>query len=131
MAVIPDEVIAKVKAHGRGLLSKWSPQQTILSHPVSPFTPGYSSHHADERCVYLGDWVVRYPWWSEQCDRVNHIWRTDVKQPLYFAAVLRSDLYNVGFVGRSAETNPLTQLDSRPSSMLPTNYSKFVPGRTA
>ena len=37
MAAVPDDVINKVKAYGKGLLSKWSPQQTILSHPVSSF----------------------------------------------------------------------------------------------
>ena len=30
-ASVPDEVLAKVKAYGAGLLSEWSPQQTILS----------------------------------------------------------------------------------------------------
>jgi len=31
----PDGFEAKVEAYGMGLLSKWSPQQTILSHPVT------------------------------------------------------------------------------------------------
>lgn len=34
MAVVPDEIKEKVKAYGKGLLSPWSPQQTILEHPV-------------------------------------------------------------------------------------------------
>ncbi|CAL1707825.1 unnamed protein product [Somion occarium] len=33
-AVVPDEVTAKVKAYGLGILSKWTPQQTILAHPA-------------------------------------------------------------------------------------------------
>ena len=37
MAAVPDDVINKVKAYGKGELTKWSPQQTILSHPVSSF----------------------------------------------------------------------------------------------
>lgn len=45
---VPDEVVAKVKAYGHGLLSKWSPQQTILAHPVCWFIPcllASVSHH--------------------------------------------------------------------------------------
>lgn len=34
MAVVPDEVKEKVKAYGKGMLTPWSPQQTILEHPV-------------------------------------------------------------------------------------------------
>ncbi len=32
--VLPDAITAKVKAYGKGLLSPWSPQQSILNHPV-------------------------------------------------------------------------------------------------
>lgn len=34
-AKVPDWITAKAKATGLGLLSPWSPQQTILIHPVS------------------------------------------------------------------------------------------------
>ena len=34
-AQIPDAVQEKVKAYGLGLLTPWSPQQSILSHPVT------------------------------------------------------------------------------------------------
>ena len=33
-AVIPEAVKVKIEASGMGLLSPWSPQQYILSHPV-------------------------------------------------------------------------------------------------
>ncbi|EIN06280.1 UDP-Glycosyltransferase/glycogen phosphorylase [Punctularia strigosozonata HHB-11173 SS5] len=35
MAVIPDSVAEKVKNSGVGVLSQWSPQQDILSHPAT------------------------------------------------------------------------------------------------
>ena len=37
-AVIPDDLKTRVKEYGHGLLSPWSPQQTILRHPVSALT---------------------------------------------------------------------------------------------
>ncbi len=35
LAVIPDDMKAKVEAYGRGLLTPWTPQQLVLDHPVS------------------------------------------------------------------------------------------------
>ncbi len=33
-AVIPDDIKEKIEVYGLGLLSPWTPQQTVLSHPV-------------------------------------------------------------------------------------------------
>ena len=35
MAQVPDEVQEKVSTSGLGFLTRWSPQQYVLSHPVS------------------------------------------------------------------------------------------------
>ena len=40
IAEVPDEVRAKVEAYESGLLSKWTPQQTILAHPVRDYVQG-------------------------------------------------------------------------------------------
>ena len=80
MAVVPDDVINKVNAYGKGLLSKWSPQQTILSHPVSSF-PRLRSYlvvlMASFR-ILSGHWMVCHTLWSKQRHGVDYIWHTHV-----------------------------------------------------
>lgn len=34
-AKLSDELVDKIKDSGRGIVAKWAPQQSILSHPVS------------------------------------------------------------------------------------------------
>ena len=58
-AVIPEEVKEKVSTYGWGLLSSWSPQQTILSHPVSNIR-NPSSLHGNLTPFQVTGWFVTH-----------------------------------------------------------------------
>lgn len=59
-AVIPDAVRKKVDIYGLGLLSKWSPQQTILSHPVRTLDFFWPGGRLTDRTEQVTGWFVTH-----------------------------------------------------------------------
>ena len=59
-ATLSEQLIEKIKSSGLGMITKWSPQQFILSHPVLPsqFVTCVGSILKNS----IGDWMVRYAW---------------------------------------------------------------------
>jgi len=59
-AKVPEDLSEKVKSSGIGFFTPWSPQQYIITHPVSQAKPYVSG------LIYplLGNWLVPYTLWS-------------------------------------------------------------------
>ncbi|KAK7682539.1 hypothetical protein QCA50_014339 [Cerrena zonata] len=64
--VMPDEIIAKVNAYGKGLLSKWSPQQTILSHPATGWFVSHCGQNSVMEALTLGTPMICWPFGADQ-----------------------------------------------------------------
>ena len=65
-ADLPTELINKVSDSGFAMISKWCPQQTVLSHPVSKailysFNYTWSSFLIGYRVVFKPLWTQQYP----------------------------------------------------------------------
>ncbi|EIW63128.1 UDP-Glycosyltransferase/glycogen phosphorylase [Trametes versicolor FP-101664 SS1] len=73
MAIIPEEVREKVKAYGRGLLSPWSPQQTILEHPVTGWYLTHGGHNGVTEAVCAGVPFILWPFGGDQPLNAVHI----------------------------------------------------------
>lgn len=81
IAVVPEEVRAKVDAYGSGLLSKWTPQQTILAHPVRRGL--YDAHFKEKaHMTFPGHRMVRYTLWCQQCSGSISTWGSYVSGPI-------------------------------------------------
>ncbi|KAK7682538.1 hypothetical protein QCA50_014338 [Cerrena zonata] len=65
-AVIPDEIQAKVKAYGKGFLSKWSPQQTILAHPATGWFVTHGGQNSVVEAITLGVPMICWPFDADQ-----------------------------------------------------------------
>ncbi|KAK7681774.1 hypothetical protein QCA50_015121 [Cerrena zonata] len=63
---LPDEVVAKVNAYGKGLLSKWSPQQTILSHPATGWFVTHAGQNSVMEAMTLGVPMICWPFSADQ-----------------------------------------------------------------
>ncbi|KAK7681776.1 hypothetical protein QCA50_015123 [Cerrena zonata] len=59
--VIPSEVVEKVNTYGKGLFSKWSPQQTILSHPATGWFVTHCGQNSVMEAIVHGVPMVCWP----------------------------------------------------------------------
>ncbi|OJT10140.1 UDP-glycosyltransferase 73C1 [Trametes pubescens] len=73
MAVVPDDVKEKVKAYGKGLLSSWSPQQTILEHPATGWFLAHGGHNGVTEAVCAGVPFILWPFGGDQPLNAVHI----------------------------------------------------------
>ncbi|KAI0356302.1 UDP-Glycosyltransferase/glycogen phosphorylase [Trametes cingulata] len=72
-AVIPEEVKAKVKAYGKGYLSPWSPQQTILEHPVTGWFLNHGGQNSVMESISAGVPLIFWPFGGDQPLNAVHI----------------------------------------------------------
>ncbi|KAJ3006283.1 hypothetical protein NUW54_g3995 [Trametes sanguinea] len=63
---IPDEIVDKVKAYGKGLLSQWSPQQTILEHPATGWFVTHGGHNSVIESISAGTPLIAWPFHADQ-----------------------------------------------------------------
>ncbi|KAI0631466.1 UDP-Glycosyltransferase/glycogen phosphorylase [Trametes polyzona] len=73
MATIPDDVREKVKAYGKGVLSPWSPQQTILEHPATGWFLSHGGHNGVTEAVSAGVPFILWPFGGDQPLNAVHI----------------------------------------------------------
>ncbi|KAI0769598.1 UDP-Glycosyltransferase/glycogen phosphorylase [Trametes elegans] len=72
-AVIPDEIKAKVAVYGKGLLSPWSPQQTILEHPATGWFVCHGGHNSVIESISAGVPFIMWPFGGDQPVNALHI----------------------------------------------------------
>ncbi|KAH9940501.1 UDP-Glycosyltransferase/glycogen phosphorylase [Epithele typhae] len=66
MAQIPDEMRAKVDAYGKGVLSPWSPQQSILHHPATGWYISHGGHNSVTEAIVAGVPMIMWPFTGDQ-----------------------------------------------------------------
>ncbi|KAL7281193.1 hypothetical protein ACG7TL_004501 [Trametes sanguinea] len=64
--VLPDDIVNKVKAYGKGLLSQWSPQQTILEHPATGWIVTHGGHNSVIESISAGVPLIVWPFNADQ-----------------------------------------------------------------
>ncbi|KAI0333570.1 UDP-Glycosyltransferase/glycogen phosphorylase [Cubamyces sp. BRFM 1775] len=72
---IPDAVKEKVKLYGKGLLSPWTPQQTILEHPATGWFVAHGGHNGVTEAISAGVPLIFWPFGGDQ--PLNAIHMTD------------------------------------------------------
>ncbi|KAH9895042.1 UDP-Glycosyltransferase/glycogen phosphorylase [Cubamyces lactineus] len=70
---IPDQVKEKVKIYGKGLLSSWSPQQTILEHPVTGWYVTHGGHNGVNEAIHAGVPMILWPFVGDQPLNAIHL----------------------------------------------------------
>ncbi|OJT12307.1 UDP-glycosyltransferase 73E1 [Trametes pubescens] len=73
IATVPDEIKEKVKAYGKGILSPWSPQQTILEHPVTGWFLAHGGHNGVTESICAGVPFILWPFGGDQPMNAVHI----------------------------------------------------------
>ncbi|TCD71978.1 hypothetical protein EIP91_000110 [Steccherinum ochraceum] len=66
LAQLTDTFKAKVEQSGLGLLSAWSPQQTILAHPALGWFVSHCGHNSALEAVSSGTPVICWPFHADQ-----------------------------------------------------------------
>ncbi|KAH9914496.1 UDP-Glycosyltransferase/glycogen phosphorylase [Epithele typhae] len=66
MAVVPDEVKAKVKEYGKGILSPWTPQQTVLSHPATGWYVCHGGQNGLTEAIAASVPMIMWPFNADQ-----------------------------------------------------------------
>ncbi|PSR79624.1 hypothetical protein PHLCEN_2v6925 [Hermanssonia centrifuga] len=72
-AQIPDAVTEKVKASGLGLFSPWSPQQTILAHPVTGWFVTHCGFNSIMESLSFGIPMICWPYQADQPQNAIHL----------------------------------------------------------
>ncbi|KAH9851322.1 UDP-Glycosyltransferase/glycogen phosphorylase [Lenzites betulinus] len=75
-AVVPEEVKEKVKAYGKCVLSKWSPQQMILEHPATGWFVTHGGHNSVTESIFAGVPLILWPFALDQPTNAVHICET-------------------------------------------------------
>ncbi|KAI0644654.1 UDP-Glycosyltransferase/glycogen phosphorylase [Trametes meyenii] len=73
VAVVPDDIREKVRAYGKGLLSPWSPQQTILEHPATGWFLSHGGHNGVTEAICAGVPFIVWPFGGDQPLNAVHI----------------------------------------------------------
>ncbi|KAI0769592.1 UDP-Glycosyltransferase/glycogen phosphorylase [Trametes elegans] len=73
MAIVPDEVRLKVKAYGKGILSPWSPQQTILEHRATGWFLAHGGHNGVTESICAGVPFILWPFHADQPTNVVNV----------------------------------------------------------
>ncbi|KAI0071140.1 UDP-Glycosyltransferase/glycogen phosphorylase [Panus rudis PR-1116 ss-1] len=66
MAIIPAEIDRKVKEYGKGILSRWTPQQTILSHPATGWFLTHAGQNSTLESICAGLPMICWPFNADQ-----------------------------------------------------------------
>ncbi|KAI0633619.1 UDP-Glycosyltransferase/glycogen phosphorylase [Trametes polyzona] len=73
MAVVPEDIKQKVEAYGKGVLSAWSPQQTILEHPATGWFVCHGGHNGVTESISAGVPLILWPFGADQPLNAVHI----------------------------------------------------------
>ncbi|CDO72757.1 hypothetical protein BN946_scf184994.g10 [Trametes cinnabarina] len=65
-AILPDEFVQKVQAYGKGFLSPWAPQQTILEHPATGWFLTHGGHNSVVESISAGVPMIAWPFHADQ-----------------------------------------------------------------
>ncbi|KAJ3015939.1 hypothetical protein NUW54_g917 [Trametes sanguinea] len=65
-SILPDQFVNKVKAYGKGFLSQWAPQQTILEHPVTGWFLTHGGHNSVTESITAGVPMIVWPFNADQ-----------------------------------------------------------------
>ncbi|KAH9914503.1 UDP-Glycosyltransferase/glycogen phosphorylase [Epithele typhae] len=100
MAVVPDEVKTKVQAYGKGILSPWAPQQTILDHPATGWYVGHGGQNGLTEAIAAGVPMIMWPFNADQPS--NTVLATDVHKIGYELLEVRTGhglkkIYRTGY----------------------------------
>ncbi|KAI0371038.1 UDP-Glycosyltransferase/glycogen phosphorylase [Pilatotrama ljubarskyi] len=76
LAVVPDDVRAKVKAYGKGVISAWTPQQLILDHPATGWFIAHGGHNGVMEAVSAGVPQILWPFLADQPLNAIHMSET-------------------------------------------------------
>ncbi|KAH9849890.1 UDP-Glycosyltransferase/glycogen phosphorylase [Lenzites betulinus] len=102
MAVIPEEVKEKVKAYGKGVLSLWSPQQTILQHPATGCFVTHGGHGSVIESICARVPLIFWPFAHDQPTSAVHT--TDTLQVGYELIEVRTGPAGLHKIYRSGRT---------------------------
>ncbi|KAH9914498.1 UDP-Glycosyltransferase/glycogen phosphorylase [Epithele typhae] len=99
-AVVPDEVKTKVQAYGKGILSPWAPQQTILDHPATGWYVGHGGQNGLTEAIAAGVPMIMWPFNADQPS--NTVLATDVHKIGYELLEVRTGhglkkIYRTGY----------------------------------
>jgi len=72
-ASVPEEVTSKVQKYGLGLLSKWTPQQTVLFHPVTGWFVTHCGQNSCIESVIEGVPLICWPFLADQGANAAHV----------------------------------------------------------
>ncbi|GJE92129.1 hypothetical protein PsYK624_082820 [Phanerochaete sordida] len=70
---LPEEVEAKVKASGTGLITRWAPQQAILEHPATGWFLTHGGFNSVVESVYAGVPMICWPFSADQPLNAVHL----------------------------------------------------------
>ncbi|KAI0633620.1 UDP-Glycosyltransferase/glycogen phosphorylase [Trametes polyzona] len=73
LAAIPDDIKTKVEAYGKGCLSTWTPQQTILEHPATGWFVCHGGHNGVIESISAGVPLILWPFYADQPLNAAHI----------------------------------------------------------
>ncbi|KAI0827302.1 UDP-Glycosyltransferase/glycogen phosphorylase [Trametes gibbosa] len=102
MAVVPEEVKEKVQAYGKGVLSPWSPQQTILEHPATGWFVAHGGHNGVTEAVCAGVPFILWPFGGDQPLNAVHI--SETLQVGYELVEVRSGAAGMHTIYRNGRT---------------------------
>ncbi|KAI0331043.1 UDP-Glycosyltransferase/glycogen phosphorylase [Cubamyces sp. BRFM 1775] len=105
---IPGQVKEKVKAYGKGLLSAWSPQQTILEHPVTGWYVTHGGHNGVTEAIHAAVPMILWPFVGDQ--PLNAIHLTNTLQVAYELIEVRTG-YGLKEIYRNGR-RPIGSLDA-------------------
>lgn len=72
-AYIPDIVSQMIKKYGLGLVTRWSPQQTILAHPVTGWFLTHAGQNSSIEAISAGVPMICWPIFSDQPTNAAHL----------------------------------------------------------
>ncbi|EMD37929.1 glycosyltransferase family 1 protein [Gelatoporia subvermispora B] len=73
LAQVPDTVREKVETYGLGLLSQWTPQQTILAHAATGWFVTHCGHNSVIESVTHGVPMLCWPFQADQPTNAVHL----------------------------------------------------------
>ncbi|EJT98324.1 UDP-Glycosyltransferase/glycogen phosphorylase [Dacryopinax primogenitus] len=81
MAPLPEELIERVRASGRGLIVDWAPQQAMLSHPALGWVLTHAGGNTIYECMTQGIPLIAWPLFGDQ--PTHALWLSQVIQVAY------------------------------------------------
>ncbi|KAH9858609.1 UDP-Glycosyltransferase/glycogen phosphorylase [Lenzites betulinus] len=102
IAVIPEEVRDKVKAYGKGVLSPWVPQQTILNHPATGWFVTHGGQNGVTEAICAGVPLIFWPFAHDQPTAAVHV--SEVLQVGYELIEVRTGTAGLHTIYRNGRT---------------------------